>query len=147
MATYYGFDGVISAKSAPQTIDTNTPTTISFDINELDTGELAEGGGYHSTTVDNKRFYARRSGFYIIGGAFRVTSTAPSLGLFGGYRINGVTPNLWFGSTMALVIAYSSGISIRKLNKGDYIEFVVTQEGGSAVTITPDNTKVFFKTL
>lgn len=123
-------------QTTPQAIANNTFTTLTFNVEDLDT---ANG---HSTTVNTSRYTAQRAGRYMLLGG--VSFAGNSTGARGGNWLKNGS-NIPRGQCMyqAATAPVASQIATRTafvtLAVGDYVELQAFQSSGASL-----NTSVFF---
>lgn len=119
--------------SATQSIPNNAITSVTLDIEDVDTYSG------HSTSVNNSRYTIQLAGYYMI--MVNVSWPGASTGArIIGYRITGsgafskrVEVNATAGSTTRLQLCC---IGVEQLSVSDYVEAAVYQNSGAAVNIT-----------
>lgn len=117
--------------SAGQSISNNALTALNFNTNLFDVG------GVHSTTTNINRFTAPSTGLYLCIGCVVFAANTSGTSRTMSVRKNGSVSS--YGSTQVPTTGGSDNVIVNfsalvNLTAGDYVEFMVFQDSGGALT-------------
>lgn len=120
-------------QSVAQSIPNTTWTSITFDVEDLDSDPAGTGG--HSTSSNTSRYVALYAGWYRVGGGveFAVNATGQR---GAAWAVNGtlVSANRTFiSATAAVGMGVPARTKLVFLNVGDYVELQAYQNSGGAL--------------
>lgn len=126
-------------QTVAQAIPNNSPTALTFNVEDLDSDP--DGIGGHSTSSNTSRYTCRYPGWYRVGGGVSVANNGTGVRVLS-WAVNGTHVA---GSDVLAFAA--SGNSIRlsaradliRLNEGDYLELRIYQSSGGALNTAVTN--------
>ena len=126
-------------QTVAQAIPNNSPTAITFNVEDLDADP--DGTGGHSTSSNTSRYTCRYPGWYRVGGGASIVTNGTGVRVLS-WAVNGThvpgSDVLAFASSVNSIRVAARADLIR-LNEGDYLELRLYQSSGGALNTAVGN--------
>lgn len=122
--------GASLRRSTNQAIGNSADTAVAWETEDYDTDTL------HDTVTNTTRITAKTPGFYMFSAGVGLSTAPTAVSMY--FRVNGSVVH-GYGSGTSYLVTYQR---IIRLNAGDYVEFLVNQNGGAG-NIVPNTDRTY----